>query len=356
MAVGIVTPVLRDGDAVGNDVLGMGRALREAGYDVRYFSSYTGVRDDVRPLEDLFRLLNDPEDILIYHHSINSDVGLRAMRELPARRKIVKYHNVTPPRFFEKYSPKVAEGCAAGRAQVAELARLNPVVWADSAFNARDFLALAPDLSVFDLPPFHQAEKLLSVSPDSHAVAGLDDWNRLILCVGRVAPNKNLLLAIDAFAEYRRRFDLHARLVLAGESFPGYEEEVLERIRRHRLREHVLLTGKITLGQLKALYLTADALLVTSEHEGFCVPLVEAMTFRVPIVAVREAAIPDTAGDAAIYADGTPSALAEALDRLIQDHSLRETQMALGFDRYTQRYTHEAIKRRLLDLFEGLAA
>lgn len=353
MAIGIATPVLRDGDAVGNDALGMGRVLRGAGYDVHFFSRQTGVSDDVRPLEDMFRVLRDPDDVLIYHHSINCDIAIEAMRTLPAKRKIVKYHNVTPPRFFAEYSPKVAEGCAEGLKQVADLAAVRPTVWADSAFNARDFQAVANDIDVADLPPFHQMDKLSVVTPDTHAASGLDDWNRLILCVGRLAPNKNLMLAVDAFAEYRRKFDPDARLVLAGGPFPGYHEDLIRHIRNQRLRDHVLFTGKITLGQLKALYLAADALMVTSEHEGFCVPLVEAMCLRLPIVTVRNAAIPDTAGDAATYADATPASLAERLDQVLRNRGEREKQVARGVERYAERYTNEAIAKRLLKLLDS---
>src|SRR5439155_27054 len=107
------------------------------------------------------------------------------------------------------------------------------------------------DVRVAELPPFHQMDKLAAVAPDTHAAAGLDDWNRLFLCVGRLAPNKNLTLAVDAFAEYRRRFDPDSRLVLAGEAFPGYVDDLIRHIKTRKLREHVLITGKITLGQLK---------------------------------------------------------------------------------------------------------
>ncbi len=352
MRIGIATPTLAAGDAVGNDALGMGAALRAAGYDVDYFAKYTAL-PGVRPLEDLPRVLRDPGDAFIYHHSIDCDAGVRAVRELPCRRKVVKYHNVTPPGYYAKYNADVVAGCETGLKQVAALAATGCAVWADSAFNARDFRAVAPGRAVEELPPFHQTDLLAAAEPDAHAVAGLDGWGTLVLCVGRLAPNKNLLLAVDAFADYRSRFDPDARLALVGRPFPGYYEEVTARVEARGLGGSVMVPGPVTTAQLKALYLLADALLVTSDHEGFCVPLVEAMSLRTPVVAVPNAAVPDTAGDAARYA-GTAGELAEALNAVIADRGERERQVARGVARYGEKFTTAAIARRCVELFEAV--
>ena len=116
----------------------------------------------------------------------------------------------------------------------------------------------------------------------------------------------------------------------------------------------VLVTGKVTVAQLKALYLTSDALLVTSLHEGFCVPLVEAMALLTPVVAVPNAAVPGTGGDAALYADPTPEAIAARLHEVVADDAVRQAQLTRGRRRYADHFDNAAIERRFLALFDGL--
>lgn len=357
MKVGIAIPTLVDGDAVGNDVLGMTRALRRRGHDVLLFAWTSKVGEPVKTPDELPKALADPDDVLIYHHSIGCDWAVRAVEQLPGRRKAVKYHNVTPPEFFAKINPAVAAGCAQGIAEVGRLARTGAAIWADSEYNAAHVRELSPGRAVAELPPFHQADQLFSVEPDFHAVTGLDDWNTNILLVGRLVPNKNVPLAVRAFADYRKRFDPRARLVVIGDRpVPEHAAEVERLIDELGVGGATLVTGKVTVGQLKALYLTADVLLVTSLHEGFCVPLVEAMGLRLPVVAVPTAAVPFTGGDAARYADADPAALADRIREVLADPVGRERQVARGWSRYESRFTNAAIEERFLGLFDELMA
>jgi glycosyltransferase involved in cell wall biosynthesis len=354
MRIGIALPSLNDGDAVGNDAQAMARVFRRRGHDVDFFAWNKKSKEPIRLLDDLPNELRSPDDVLIYHHSIGCEPGVRAVERLPARRKAVKYHNVTPPEFFAG-RPEIAAGCARGIAEVARLVRTDAHLWADSEFNARHVREIDPDRKVIELPPFHQCDDLFATETDSRAVAGLDDWNTNVLVVGRVAPNKNIPLAVRALADYRGRFDPHARLVVAGDRpLPEYAEEVDQLARDLGQDGHTLVTGHVTTAQLKALYLTADVLLVTSLHEGFCVPLVEAMGLRLPVVAVPVAAVPFTGGDAVRYADPDPRSIAEALHEVLSDPAVRERQVARGWDRYEGRFTNAAIEARFEALVDEL--
>jgi glycosyltransferase involved in cell wall biosynthesis len=357
MKIGIAIPTLVDGDAVGNDVLGMTRALRKRGHDVLLFAWSSKIDEPVKTPDELPQLLDSPDDVLIYHHSIGCAWGVRAVERLPCRRKAVKYHNVTPPEFFAGINPAVAVGCAQGIDEVGELAKTDATIWADSEYNAAHVRELCPGRAVDELPPFHQADLLFSAEPDYQAVAGLDDWNTNILLVGRLVPNKNIPLAVRAFADYRRRFDPRARLVVVGDRPVPEHAALVERlIEEHGVGGATLVTGKVTVGQLKALYLTADVLRVTSLHEGFCVPLVEAMGLRLPVVAVPTAAVPYTGGDAARYAEADPAALADRIREVLTDPTEREGQIARGTGRYESRFTNTAIEERFLALFDKLMA
>ena len=184
------------------------------------------------------------------------------------------------------------------------------------------------------LPPFNQVEQLIQCEADVASVAPYDDWRTNVLLVGRVVPNKNVLLAVDAFAAFVARHEPEARLIIAGEwGKTNYCRAVMNRIKEKGIERHVVITGKVTSEQLKALYLIAQALLVVSGHEGFCLPLVEAMGLRVPIVATPTTAIPDTAGDVATYVEsGEANAIADALHAIGNDAERRSCSIAVGDD------------------------
>jgi glycosyltransferase involved in cell wall biosynthesis len=268
--------------------------------------------------------VSSPETACIFHFSIGSGAG-RLIMGAPDR-LVVRYHNVTPPEFFAATNPAVAAGCAQGIAEVGRLAKTDAAIWADSEFNAAHVRELCPGRAVDELPPFHQADQLFAAEPDFQAVAGLDDWNTNILLVGRLVPNKNIPLAVRAFADYRKRFDPRARLVVVGDRpVPEHAAEVEQLIDEHGVGGATLVTGKVTVGQLKALYLTADVLLVTSRHEGFCVPLVEAMAFGVPVVAYDAGAVRETLrGAGVLLQDKDPERVAEVLWRLRTGPELRQ--------------------------------
>lgn len=359
MRVGIALPTLTPGDAVGNDALGMGQRLRQRGFDVDYFAArVSGVQETVRRLEELGRVLCSQEDVLIYHHSIGCEPAVRAMERLPLRRKAVKYHNVTPPSFFETLRTQVADGCWEGRQQLHRLLRCGAHFWADSDFNAQDIRQLEPQLPVTTLPPFHQVAELFQQQPDARAALGFDDWVTTFLMVGRVVPNKNVPLAVQTLSTYRRCYDDKARLVIAGPwPLPEYAQQLCQFIHDQGQEGHVFITGPLSIGQLKALYLLADALLVTSAHEGFCVPLVEAMALRVPIVAVPNTAIPFTGGDAVRYAPADANHLAAELAYLLLEAAHeRQEQIHRGWQRYQTCFAPAVISQQFDQLFDRLLA
>jgi len=355
--VGIIIPTLTDGDAVGHDSLGMAAHLRARGADVSFFVTRCTVEEEFHDIDDIALHMTSPDDVLIYHHSIGFERGVRAIERLPAQRKAVKYHNVTPPQFFKGINSEVMKACSEGIAEVGRLAATDAHLWADSVYNGEHIRSFAPGRAYDDIPPYHHADELLAIAPDSRAVSGLDDWNTNVLFVGRVVPNKNVPLALDAFEEFRRRRDGRARLIIVGDMpVPKHAAEVRKRILGAGLGEHVLVTGKVTTAQLKALYLTADLLLVTSLHEGFCVPLIEAMGLRLPVVAVPTTAIPYTGGEAVAYAQSSAESIAAAMESVLVDPAGAEAQRQRGWDRYRSHFRNEVIDRRFGELVDRLLA
>ena len=354
--VGLIIPTLTNGDAVGNDALGMAEILRQRGDTVTFFVTTTTLdEEDTQDIDDIAEIMNRPDDVLIYHHSIGFERGVKAIERLPAKRKAVKYHNVTPPEFFKGINYEVQRACAVGIAELPRLARTSAHIWTDSVYNGEHLQKYAPGRAFTELPPFHQADELLSVEPDYRAVSGLDDWGTNILFVGRVAPNKNVPLAAEAFARYSERYDRRARLIIVGDMpLPKHSEAVKEQMKALGIADRVFITGKVSTAQLKALYLTSDVLLMTSLHEGFCVPLIEAMGLRVPVVAVPNTAIPYTGGEAVRYARADADDLATAIDAVLTDEAARERAMNIGRERYLTRFSNAAIREKFTKLYGEL--
>jgi glycosyltransferase involved in cell wall biosynthesis len=346
MNVAIAVPVLADGDAVGCDALGMAAVLRADGHAVRFFAEKSLVPEETLPLE---RLMTTTDDVLIVHHSHGCAAAVAAVVAFPGR-AIVKYHNVTPPRFFPAGS-EVRTAAAAGRQQIHRLTASAAEVWCDSEFNS-----VGLDRPCQVIPPFMQSETLAAAAVDADTAAALDAAVTTVLMVGRVAPNKNVLLGLEAFAAYRRH-DPTARLVIAGgHVFEEYSHAVTTRIDELGLTHGVIITGRVTVPQLKTLYLAADALLVTSEHEGFCVPIVEAMRLGTPVVAVNTTAIPGTAGDAARLVLPTAAAIASAMDAVVSDPREREHLVRAGRARFDSHFHPHRIASRFRELFSQMAA
>lgn len=268
----------------------------------------------VRPLGEL---QPRPGDLVLLHYSAYAP-RMRALLELPNRRLLLN-HNITPARWLWEHEPMVAVQCQLGRAQLPDFVA-GCHGWAgDSAYNAQELVdAGAPSASV--VPILVHPERL--GAPQAAAPSGPPT----ILFVGRLMPHKRQDEVIRAFALYRRRHAPDARLVLVGEPVsPGYGAE-LRRFADAVAPGAVTIEGGISREALAARYREAHAFLCLSEHEGFCVPVLEALHFGVPVVARRAGAVAEVAGDAAVLVDAAePGVLAELLHLAVGDAGLRAT-------------------------------
>ena len=317
-AVHQILATLRYGDAISHQALGIRRVLRDAGYrseiiaanaDARSqdaFVDYRAVADDIRA-----------DDLVINHFSVGSDVTRMAFA-LPWR-MILNYHNITPPEFFAGIHDELARLCYQGRRELgAHRTRVDFALGA-SAFNRAelDAMGFAPTAVLPVVPDFGH----LSGPADPWIGKAFDDDGTNVLFVGRVAPNKRQDNVIRHFAAYQRSFNPRSRLLLAGsaEGFDRYQMQLRALARRIGARD-VLFLGQVTNEQLTALYEVADVFLSASEHEGFCVPLVEAFHAGVPVLALARAAVPATLDGGGVLYDTTDSdEVAALLDRLLTD-------------------------------------
>lgn len=363
-AVHILLPTFEPRDAVGNDAFGMYRLLMHAGYPVKIFaesvhrdySSFT--QPAASPANGLFR---DRDAVMIYHHATDWPLGEKILKETQNKR-VIKYHNVTPPEFFSGYAENYYHSCQSGVAATERLARVdNTWIWGDSQFNAGEFIAQGVSPSRCRVvAPLHQVEQLLEAPLDPVTAGKYRDIPVRILFVGAFRPNKGHTRAVDVFAAYRRLTHKNARLLFVGskvDALNGYVQEVHHHAELMGVYERVDFAHGVNAAQLRAYYSTSSVFLCVSEHEGFCVPLIESMAFRLPIVAQAKTAIGETGGECGIFFDFfEPAHYARAIDELVENPMLTQDLAERGRQRYETHFTNERIADKLLKLINEVAA
>lgn len=360
MKIAVVTPVLVPGDAVSNDVLGMAAVLNEAGHDAQIFAAQNLVAvKEVGGIDQLQGFLAQPSDIFLYHFSIGWDRGLEMLRTLKCR-KVIKYHNVTPPEFFQEINADYADVCRAGRAMLRDIGRIPADLFLfDSAYNMRELVSVgAAAEHSFVVPPFHHIDRLLEGDADLETLDQIRDGMTNILMVGRLAPNKGHVDLVKAFSVYHSQYNPLSRLLIVGKHDPRlsrYIGAIHQEIRNGDLNGHVHFTEEVTEEQLRAYFLATHVFAITSEHEGFCVPMVEAMAYHVPVTAYNSTAITETLGHAGLlWPERDPQLLAASINELATNCAVAEGLGRLGWARYRANFCNEQITLNFLKAMGSL--
>ncbi len=323
-----VIPSLASRDAIGGHTMRLRDLLRSRGFksDVYYGNASADRLADGIPVSRLGDRSSNGR-VLLYQLSIGSGVAdvFRQQRE----RKFVNYHNITPADLLEAWMPSVGEEVRRGRAQLRDLAPVTEFAIADSSFNERELQAvgyrstttvpLLIDLEGFDGIP---DRALASRLADEKASGGAD-----LLFVGKVSPHKGQHDLVKALAAYRRLYDPDARLRLVGGAISDAYQTAVEKFADDLGLGHAVeIAGSVSHEELIAYYGAADAFVCLSNHEGFCVPLIEAMYHRLPIVAYTNTAVPETVrGAGLVLPNKEPGRVAAAVDRVVRDRVLRAT-------------------------------
>jgi glycosyltransferase involved in cell wall biosynthesis len=358
--IAILTRTITTADAVSNDCVGMYDVLKRRGHTVElYADAWTVAGRGIRHALRIGEFLKEPDDILIYHYSIGWAFGLELLRS-SLFRTVIKYHNVTPPQFFDGVAPDYVEMCREGRQQLKLIARsASDLYLADSPYNMQELIAEGADEERgFVVPPFHHIDRLDAINPDINILDKYTDGKVNVLMVGRVSPNKGHVALLEAFATYFYHYNGNCRLIIVGtekEEFKVYSKLLREIAGLLCVEESVVFTGEVPDEALKAYYLVSNAFMFASEHEGFCVPLVEAMAMKLPIIAYASSAIPGTVADAGlVWAERDPYLLAQSLDLIVRDERASVGLGLKGRRRYEEKYTNEKIEAEFLRALDCL--
>jgi glycosyltransferase involved in cell wall biosynthesis len=347
-----LVPNLAFGDAISQQAMTLRRMLRHMGLGSEIFAEHvdarlTGQAYSVREL----RAHASKDTAVVYHFSIGSEIT-DVYRLLPNPRVLV-YHNITPPDYFLGVNAQVAALCARGRDELAALREHSTLALADSEFNRRELEALGFERStVFPIV----------LDPDRYAmrpVARLErsyrDGHVNFLHVGRLVPNKRIEDVLKVFYFYHRRINPDSRLFLVGTDTDMEIYAVALRQLIHDLGlSGIALAGRVTQRELVTYYRLAHVYLCMSEHEGFCVPLVEAMHFGVPVVAHSAGAVAETLGSAgALVLRKDFPEIAELAGLVCEPGRVRDSLIAAGRDR-VRAFLPESLRPRLQHITDSI--
>ncbi|WP_367898259.1 glycosyltransferase family 4 protein [Leptospira sp. WS58.C1] len=310
------------GDAISNEMNSLKSVFKRIGYFSEIFAENTGPGTDTF-VKKYKAYSSNSKDILVYHHSIHSDVLETVLK--PKNSKILIYHNVTPGHFFEKYDLKLTYLLRKGREELESLRDKFDKVFAVSEYNKSELLNLGfEDVDVlpitYQLPQGKQTYK-------ENFPKNRPNIPRFLF-VGRIAPNKKQDDLIRFAFHYLKAYGPEFQLFMVGFSSKElylYREELERMLDFYKLRKNVIITDFLSDEELKSMYLNCDLFLSMSEHEGFCVPLLEAMVHNLPILAFDGGAVGETLSGAGIlFKEKRMDVIVELAHKMVTDRNWKD--------------------------------
>jgi L-malate glycosyltransferase len=341
-------PAAHRGDAIGDSARRVRSMLRGQGHasDIYAMTIDDELRGDVLPFSDPGR---SAADVTIFHFALPSPMT-EAFAGLPGQR-VLQYHNVTPAHFFAPYDPQLFRLAALGRRELATLVGRVDLALGDSEFNRQELDTLGfARTGVF---PIAVDIKRLTNAPRRPSLETiLGDGLVNILFVGRIVPNKRIEDHIRLAELYKRYTDNYYRFIFVGryDGVPAYYAQVRALMHEFQmLPDRFWFTGPVPDEDLAAFYRWADVYVTLSEHEGFCVPLIEAMASDVPVLAYAAGAVPETLGGAGmLFSPKDLEYAAELMAMLVYDRGLRRAVLE-GQWRRLRDFAPERIEDRLVE-------
>ena len=334
--VHLFVPMLHRHDAVGEHTLVLRDRLVSAGFTSRIYSEIPDpvTAEETRNYLD-YEVECEPGDVLVYQFATESVMaGWLAGRPEPV---VINYHSITPATFFGPWNNGITRLQVGARLELDRLAPRAALGIAVSRFDERELReAGCTDTTV--IPVANIAVPPVEPDPDllERLSARVPGRGHRWLSVGRLAPNKAHHETIAALFVARSSTDPDAHLTLVGApSEPAYAAALRSYAASLGLADSVEFVSGITDAALAAYYRTADVLVMLSDHEGFGVPLVEAMGQGLPIVAFDAGAVSEVLdGTGVLLERKHPRQVAEAVFGLMEDPDQRDRLVAAGRTRF----------------------
>ena len=296
-------------------------------------------------------LNSHPNSVVFYHASLNIDPLIKYLRT----RKILVFHNITFPEFFEGYDARLRTLAAAGWYDISQISEYFERVVTFSEFSKECLMKAGWDSEIIDVLPIMVRFDKIKVDIDPKLTKKYKGNGTNLLFTGRICPNKKQDDIIRSFAEYKRTYNNNSRLFLIGgissETFFRHLKELITKL---GLSDSIFIEGHVSFSDYLAYYVLSDLYICLSEHEGFCIPLVEAMYFKKPIIAYDCSAIHDTMRASGILIkDKDPQAIARKIDRVVSNSEIRKQIVEMQND-VLQDLLPERLKPRYFDLMNKI--
>lgn len=336
-------------DAINNDIERMFEYLSKEYETVVFAVNHNNERVKYISQEELESLLAQKETVVIYHVSTLWERGFELIKNASAR-IIFRYHNITPANYFRGIDNEAYNSCKRGAVQVKEYQKSFPdAVWiCDSYFNAKDIYYI-PDEHIGICPPFNNVDQWASKAPDEGIKSELEGFDGLnLLFVGRVVPNKGYVFLLNIMRQLKASYPklkFKVRIIGKLDVIPQYASLLRSIIKKGGLDENIEFIGELTDEKLISYYRYSDIFLACTQHEGFCVPIVEAQYFSLPIIALRYAAVPETIGEEQLLLAPEVTDFAAAIHTLAENKEYREYLGKKGRENYEKRFTKEKIEK-----------
>lgn len=332
-------------DAIGNDIRFMNHLFQKEWECYVYceFLKTDGFQNLNR--EEAERFLADPDNLVIYHHSGFWKEG-EALFEKAVCRRMIRYHNVTPPEFFEGYSSNYYDFCQKGREQTHRLARKAPeAFWlCDSAYNRTD-IPEVEDNRCGIIHPFHNLSLWESVVPDEKILGELKAQKGIkVLFTGRIVPNKGHVDLIRMADNYQENYGEKLHLYIVGKfdnSLKSYTNEIKYQVKMRNLEDSVHFIGEVTDESLLAYYQGCDYYISFSNHEGFGVPFIEAQKLKLPLIVKEKGAAKEVAGEEQLTFGEDVNLYTAAIAYLEEHPDIKYELIEAGYRNCTTRFDNE---------------
>jgi len=342
------------GDAMGDNARRVRGMLRDMGHESEVYAIHieAELADDVLPLD---HPKSRAGDVTIFHYGIQTP--MTAEFQALSGRRVLQYHNVTPAEFFTRWDTNLSAAAARGRDELPALAGSVDLALGDSEFNRQELSAMG--FKRTGVLPIAVDTSRVTAPVEMPGLEGvLDDGLTNFLFVGRIVPNKMIEDHVRLAAYYTRYVRHDGRFIFVGrcDILPQYYASIRGLISRLGLRpDRVVFVGAVPDEELAIYYQYADVYVSLSEHEGFCVPLVEAMAADVPVLAYAAAAVPDTLGGAGVqFSPKSLEYAGEMLAELAFNDDLR-TQVIAGQRRRLADFGDARVSAELARLIGSLS-
>ncbi len=338
-------------DAIANDILAMDEALKWQGYDSRImaYNIHEALTDRA---EKLNLAVLSPEDIAVFHKGTGDRLTKQIAKQLC--KKVMVYHNITPAKYYFFYDPALFLVLVLGRLQLRRYASHMNVCWAVSQYNAKELRHYGVPKEKTAILPILFSKEERTIQPDSKTQQKLQtNQGTKLLYIGRIAPNKKTEDVIKAYKTYKDKYDKNATLYLLG-SWDGLEKYYAKlkgfAADLNLTDEQVVFAGRVSDEEREAYLRNTDLLFCLSEHEGFCVPLLEAASRNLPVLAYAAAAIPETLGDSGVlFQTKNYDVMADTIHKLQTNEPFRKQIIQSQIDNL-KRFDRDKTEQQFLDL------